>query len=595
MSNKLLAGTAVLLAAVTVISVAAAASRNRTETQVPASAAERLEESPASAAERLTASPVSDAVRITLDGSRISGASGSVKVSGSVATVTAAGTYQVSGALDNGYLVVDAGKEDTVQLLLDNASITSETFAALYVKQAGKVVVTLADGSKNALSNGGTFETIDANKVDGVIFSKDDLTLNGNGTLTIGASGKHGVVCKDDLSVISGTYDIAASGHALSAKNSVNIAGGTLRLTAGKDAIQAEHDDDKTKGNIYLAGGNVTLTAEDDGLNASGSVLVNGGNVSMRVAGDGIHADASVAISGGTVAIPACKEGIEGATIVISDGLVSLTSSDDGLNATAGISENRAIRGQGGFDANSSATPKASASVTLMPVDADTETGSASVAALTISGGEVHVNAEGDGLDSNGDLLISGGVVYVSGPTRNGNGALDYNGKGSITGGVLIATGPAGMGQNQNFDASSTQGAVMVTTGSQKAGSVITLTDKDGTELLRWTAEKDFGCVNISCPGLVQGGTYVLTAGSYTETISMQSLIYGAGAGEGFGRNFRNGTAGGQNPENGQIPDGAAPGNGQIRGGKRHGRPGTGTGTGSTPTAPTVVPSGDMI
>ena len=604
----------------------------------------------------------SGAARLTFNGASISSSSDAATVSGSVATITAAGTYVLSGTLDNGYVVVDAGKEDKVQLVLNGVSIRSDTFAAIYVKQADKVFITLADGTENTLSNGGTFETVDENKVDGVIFSKDDLTLNGNGKLTVNSPAKHGVVCKDDLAVTGGVYEITAASHALSAKDSLGVAGGTLALVAGKDGIHAENDEDEAKGGVYIADGTITITADDDGVSASGRLRIDGGTVSVQAGGgaknaktasddsrkglkadgdlflnggkvaldtaddgvhsdanvsitageyaitagdDGVHAEKTVSVSGGALAILNSYEGIEGLTILISDGSVSVVSSDDGLNATGGGANGGRggmgmFRGRGAFDAESSATVNPSSSATSPAFVSATETAPAANVApsLTISGGEIRVNSEGDGLDSNGNLTISGGAVYVSGTTRSGNGALDYDGSGVITGGVLIATGPAGMGQNQNFGASSTQGAIMATVGSQKAGSVITLTDKDGKELLRWTAEKDYGCVNVSSPEIAKDGTYTLKAGDYSETVTMSGFIYGAGGGMGgmgggrMGRGFTGDAANGAPPtdgssdanppfngnrpfngtdENGAVRDGGFRGGKGNKGGKQRG------------------------
>ena len=171
-----------------------------------------------------------------------------VNISGNVVTITSGGTYLLSGSLTDGRIVVDAANTDKLQLILDGVDINCDTSAAIYIKQADKVFITLADGSQNTLTNQQDFVAIDDNNIDAVIFSKDDLTLNGTGTLTIRAAYGHGIVSKDDLVITSGTYIVTAASHALSGKDSVRVADGTFTLTAGKDGIHAENADDSSLG-----------------------------------------------------------------------------------------------------------------------------------------------------------------------------------------------------------------------------------------------------------------------------------------------------------------------------------------------------------
>ena len=170
----------------------------------------------------------STSVKLTLNGDSISSSSSSVAISGSTATISEEGIYIISGTLDDGMIIIDADKNAKIQLVLDNASINSSTSAAIYVCKADKVFITLAAGSENTLSNGGEYIAIDDNNIDAVIFSKDDLTLNGIGILTINAGTDHGIVSKDDLVITGGTYNITAAGHGLSANDSIRIADGTL-------------------------------------------------------------------------------------------------------------------------------------------------------------------------------------------------------------------------------------------------------------------------------------------------------------------------------------------------------------------------------
>ena len=192
----------------------------------------------------------------------------------------------MSGTLHDGQIIVNAEDTDKVQLVLNGVNITSATSAAIYVAQADKVFVTTASGSENTLTNGGEYIAIDENNIDAVIFSKSDLTVNGEGALTIDTKAGHGIVSKDDLALTSGTYTITAASQGLSGKNSVRIADGTYQITAGKDAVHAENTDDADKGFVYIAGGTLHLTCNGntaldcDGTytNTGGSIMTNDGS-----------------------------------------------------------------------------------------------------------------------------------------------------------------------------------------------------------------------------------------------------------------------------------------------------------------------------
>ena len=211
-------------------------------------------------------------------------ASSSVSISGNIITISEEGTYVLSGALSEGQIVVDADSAK-VQLVLDNADITCASSAAIYVKNADKTFITLAEGSENILMNTAEYEAIDDNNIDAVIFSKDDLTLNGKGTLTINSEYGHGIVSKDDLKLVSGTCNITAKNHALSGKDSVRIAAGTYNLTSGKDGIHSENADDDEKGFVYIASGDFTIESTGDGIDASYVVQIDDGDFEITAGG----------------------------------------------------------------------------------------------------------------------------------------------------------------------------------------------------------------------------------------------------------------------------------------------------------------------
>jgi hypothetical protein len=480
----------------------------------------------------------SSSVTITLSDEGSTASSSDVTIDGSTITISDEGTYILSGSLTDGMIIIEADKKDKIQLVLDNVDITSGTSAPIYVKKADKVFVTLASGSSNTLSNGGEFVSIDDNNIDAVIFSKSDLTLNGEGNLTIESPAGHGVVSKDDLVVTSGTYTITASKHGLSGKDSVKIANGTFDITSGKDGLHSENSDDDTLGFTYICGGDFTINADDDG----------------------IHAETDLTITDGNINVEKSYEGIEGLTINISGGDIHVVSSDDGLNAAGGSSDSFSFGG--GFGGNMQAPDT--------NIETENTDSSSQDAAIYISGGTIYVNAEGDGIDSNGTLSISGGEIYVSGPTNGGNGAIDYETSGTITGGIVIAAGASQMAMN--FGSDSTQGSILVTTNAQEAGTTVELKDSENNVLATYTPEKTYDSVVISCPDITTDQTYTFTAGTYSTDITMDSLIYGEGSngfGMGGGMGGGNFNGGDQNFDGEQNFDGKSfDGNKQFNGGK---------------------------
>ena len=428
------------------------------------------------------------------------------EVKDSTYTITKEGTYILSGTY-SGQIVVNVADTAKVQLVLDGVTITNKSSAAIYVKEADKVFVTIKDGTTSTLTTSGTFVATNDNNVDGVIFSKGDLTINGSGSLKV-SSTAHGIVGKDDVVITGGNIDITSTKKGISGKDSVRIADGTINITTGTDGIHSENSDDTSKGFVYIEGGTITINAADDGI-PSGTTLD---------------------IVGGELDITNSNEGIEGKDVNISGGEINIVSSDDGINATA----------------SSTTGEKASMQ--------------AQDASINISGGKITVNAEGDGIDSNGNLTVSGGETYVSGPTRGGNGGIDYNGTATITGGTIIVTEIQSM--TESFGSDSTQGVVQVSVSNQAAGTTVSIKDSKGNVLASYTPSKEYNSVIISTAGMVQGETYTVTAGSTTQEVTLSQLVSsssgmngGPGGSEGDPRgnsiNGNNGNFGGPNGNGG--------------------------------------------
>ena len=544
----------------------------------------------------------STSAKIILSGSSVYCDSDAVEVKGSRIMLKDEGTYMVSGSVDDGMIVVNADKTDKIQIVLDNAEINSETSAPIYILQADKVFLTMAEGSSNELSNGGSYEPIDENNIDSVIFSKEDITLNGKGTLTITSPAGHGIVSKDELAMTSGTYIIQSAGHGISGKDNVCIANTDLEITAGKDGIKAENEDDETLGFVYFQNGTFDIATEGDGISASGelviqngtfdiitgggsenaavktsndwgnfmgghgmgggrggnrpgnpvenrpgnetegmngsssvednedstsikgikavadltiyngafsidsaddavhsnsNVTIDGGTFSLATGDDGFHADDTLTVSGGSVDIMKSYEGLEGLHVLVAGGDISMTASDDGINAAGGADASGigGIRGGDTFHGHGAGGPGM---------------GGASNGSIVISGGTIHINASGDGIDANGSLEITGGTTVVSGPFQGDTATLDYDTSAIITGGTFIGTGAAGMAQTFS---DSEQGVIAVNAGNQTEGTKIILEDKTGNIILNHEAELSFSVVILSSPDVKKGETYKITVG----------------------------------------------------------------------------------
>ena len=421
--------------------------------------------------------------KITLKGSSASSSAQGVEVDGSTVTITKAGTYVLEGQSEGVQVVVKAGDQDKVQLVLDGVTMTGSD-AAIVVESADKTFLTLADGSQNSISDSAKHSNTD---VDAAIYSRDDLTLNGSGSLKVEGLYGNAIESNDDLRITGGTYEISGYKNGLAANDALNIKDASLDVTAGADAIHADNDEDTSLGNFYLQSGSLTLSAGDDGVHASNRALIDGGKVMVKES----------------------EEALEGKTITINDGELDLTANDDGINA---------------------ADPTAGESVPGQATEG---------VSLTINGGKITVDAAGDGLDSNGNLTITGGRVLVNGPTDGGNGALDYDGEGSITGGSVMIVGSNGMAMG--FGSQSSQASILASV-SGSTGSQIQVTDSNGKEILSMTAKKNFQSILLSSPDMKDGKNYTITVDgqSTSETASLTSQSgnggFGGGPGGGPGR-----------------------------------------------------------
>lgn len=588
------------------------------------------------------------AVRIQLNGNSATANSDSVQISDSTITITEEDTYILSGNLNNGCVVVNADSSAKIHLVLDGVDINSNSSAAILVLSADKVTVTLAS-NQNTLSNGGSFASIDDINVNAVLYSKDDLSLNGNGFLTITSPAGHGISCKDDLVLAGGTYTITAGNHGLDANDSIRLTASAISIKAGKDGIHAENADDASLGFVYIADGTYKIHANDDGISAgaylqiedgnfdittesvssssdtsgkgvkstnsmqistgsftvnsfddsihsNADIIINGGTYNLISKDDGIHADATLTVNNGDINITESYEGLEALDLVINGGNIRLIASDDGLNAAGGNDASgfggRGNDNFGGFKGGIFDDPAANPDTSLpvpganeeltpdtgtnnrgnrpgknkgdfsnrpdefenLPSDVMPDRGmqnrpnggfdgdgfgnnfgggfgnnfgggafggmGSSNGSISITGGNLYIQASGDSIDANGSLTITGGNITLCGPNRGDTASLDYDTTATISEATFIATGATGMAQTLT---STEQGIITINVGNQDAGTTLTLTDSKGKVLLTRTPELPYSLVILSSPDLVSGESYILTYGTTTKTITAQN------------------------------------------------------------------------
>jgi hypothetical protein len=512
------------------------------------------------------------AAKINLSGDTITFDGTGAKVDGSKITITSGGSYSISGTLNDGQIIVDTSDEETVKLILNGANITCSNSSAIYAANAKKTVVILAEGTNNVIKDGASyvFPEKDTDEPNAAIFSHDDLTINGSGSLKVDGSYQHGIVSKDDLKIVSGNIEVNSKADGIKGRNLVAIKEGTIAVNSGEDGIKSNNDEDADKGNILIESGTISINAGDDG----------------------IHAETALQIKNGTITIEKCYEGIESKAITIDGGNIDITSSDDGINAAGGKDGSGFMNGKPGQNQNQQQTQEQQTQQQPQQLTQpqQQQTNSSETYTLNINGGNITVNADGDGIDVNGAIAMTGGTVLVSGPTANNNGALDYDIGFNITGGTIIAAGSSGMAMAP--DATSSQNSILFNlTETLAGGTMIHLASKSGEEIFTFVPEKQFQSVAVSSPSIKTGETYVLysggssggtevnglyTGGSYTKGTELASIEtngvvttygqtgmnpggkMGKGGGNRPGGGMKPGTGpdGNFNPGNGQIPDG---------------------------------------
>ena len=436
-------------------------------------------------------------------------------------TITQAGTYVLTGSGKNIKLVVEAADTDQVHLVFQNLTLEGEG-TLLQINKAYEVVISLAEGSQNTLTES---QASDDEKVKATIHSQVPLTLNGTGSLTLTALTKNALEVEDDLKVLGGTYTVKAANHGFKVEGALDIEAATLTIEAGKDGLHAEHDETTELANVTLNPTQLSIAATEDGVDAGNELT----------------------IKGGTITVSQIEEGLEARVIRQLGGDVTIKSSDDGVNASAGSSSKTSDTSATSKTTEASAT---SNSADTSSSDSQATSDSATVSApdsqappqgrqppqggqgpggmppggqeesdpslqIILEGGTLTIDAEGDGIDSNGTVSISGGSLVVNGSVQGGNGPLDAAGDITITGGRVWALGTSDM--LQGFAQGSTQASITANIAGT-AGQTLIILDAKGKEVARQTASKDFQAVIMSSADLVDGQTYTIQVEGTIQT-----------------------------------------------------------------------------
>ena len=459
-----------------------------------------------------------------------------VSVENGTITITSGGTYRLTGEY-SGQVKIDAAKTDTVRLVLDNAKITNSTGAALNVVSAAEAIIYTAAGTTNTVADEANYTATGDDDPDAAIYSTANLTLAGEGSLSVEGAYEEGIHTTGGLVIASGTLEVNAANTGIKGKDYVDITGGIVNVTAAQDGIKSTNTDDESKGFTRLSAGSVTVSAGDDGLKAP-------------------H---TLEISGGTLNIEKSNEGIEAQYINILDGDVTVNSTDDGINASLKDSSSdtssdttsgtapagqqtqqnqngqvqQAPAGGGTAPGGSQGSTGQNQNMPQPPTDGAMPGGGGGIfevvdAAINISGGTVVVNAEGDGIDSNGTATFSGGTVTVNGPTAGGNNALDSNGDLLLNGGTVTTGSTADMFEAPS--SASTSGYLKITDSSALTqGSTIQVTDSSGTVVANYKITKSgVQLVLVSNKNIVKGQSYTVSVTSGSVDAASTTAASGA-------------------------------------------------------------------
>ena len=503
-------------------------------------------------------------------------------VSNNIVTINSAGIYCISGTLKDGQIIINCDDSEKVQILFNGVNISSSKNSPFYVLNADKTIITLIEGTENILSDASTytFDSEDTQEPNATLFSKDDLTIKGNGNLTVNGNFNNGIQSKDDLKITGGNITVTSKNDGIKGKDSVIIKngnitinsdgdgirstnstdtekgyiaiyGGTINITAGQDGIQAETTSYISDGTINITSGggsensstknnsnnwgiwgrnNTSSTSSNDdtssakGIKATTNITIEGGNININSSDDSLHSNDSLDINGGTIEISSGDDGIHSdSTLNITNGNINISKSYEGIESSNIDISGGTISLKASDDGLNAGGGNDNSSINGRP--SQNTFSSTSSSTINISNGYIYIDADGDGIDSNGSVNITGGTTIVNGPSASGNGALDYDNEFKLTGGVLVAAATSGMLQLPSD--SSTQPIVNLYLTSQTAGTLVNISDENGNSILSFAPAKDFSSVIISSPDIKDNKTYTASIGGTSNGTDANGLFIG--------------------------------------------------------------------
>lgn len=468
---------------------------------------------------------LTNASTITFDGDSVKIDGNGLSSGDSKVTISQAGTYLITGTTSTYTIDVDVTSKGDVKLVLENASITSDSGPTITVSEASKTYIFTEEATSSDLTTSGS----DENGETAVIMSHDDLVLSGDGVLTI-AGEEDGIKANDTCVIDTANLSIEAGDDGINVNDELTISNSTVNVLSNggyengtksnmtgfegerpdgnpmdggsfmDEAYEEESDDDavqakgiKCDGAITISQSTLNINASDDALHSNDTITIESGALNLSSGDDGVHADNQLTINDGTITISNAYEGLESQNIDINGGIIDITSSDDGINSANGDWTG------GDMQADDSM--------------------------LVINDGTITISAEGDGIDMNGDGEMNGGYVTIYGPTNGGNGALDYAGTFNVNGGTLLAGGASGMQQSPSDSSQSC--SIMI-----DASGKIELKDSEENTIATYESEKSYGNLVIASDQLVSGETYmVYQDGEEKESITISSTITNASTG----------------------------------------------------------------
>lgn len=481
-------------------------------------------------------------VAVTLNGTSIHSSSANVVVSGTTATISAAGNYRITGLLTNGQLVVDASDNERVRLILNGVTISNTSGSAVVIKNTSKTIIYLVAGTTSTISDGTTYTSSDED-LNAAILSKSDLTIFGEGALVVKGNYCDGISSKDGLLLKSGTYNIAAKDDGIRGKDYLIIEGGDYTVVSGGDGLKSDNETSSEVGYIRIDNGNFNITSAgdaisaattvtssgsvtftiksgggsgtttngyagstsakgikgltgvilksgdysinsaDDAIHSNSTITINGGIIQIATNDDAVHAENSITINDGTITVTKSFESIESKSITINGGTFRLVATNDGINATAGLIA-------GGTEQNDGSL-------------------------FTMTAGYLHVNcSNGDAIDSNGNVKMTGGTIVACGPSSGVEEAADVNGSFTMNGGFFIGTG-SNSNMNKAMSTASTQlNLYIISSRSQiQTGSIFRIQTADATEIVTFKPVRGFYSVLFSSGSLARNVTYSIYIG----------------------------------------------------------------------------------